>query len=95
MPAELAWRENNDLGYVDWDAGGDKALESYDRLSLRVGLAKFTDAEREQAARICAHCKKRGDPLPRLFDHLAATARTRARRIVGFNMGQATDSLRY
>jgi hypothetical protein len=95
-PAELAFEiffellsENNYLGYVDWDAGCVEVLEAYDRLFLRASLAKFTDAEREVAARICTRCKKRGDPLLMLFDHLEAAAKTRARRIVRFNMGQA------
>jgi hypothetical protein len=95
-PAELAFEiffvlllENNYLGYVDWDAGGDEVLEAYDRLFLRAGLAKFTDAEREEAARICTRCRQRGDPLLMLFDHLDAAAKTRARKIVHFNMGQA------
>jgi hypothetical protein len=96
MPAELAFEmffvlllENNYLGYVDWDAGGDEVLEAYDRFFLRAGLAKFTDAEREEAARICTPCRQRGDPLLTLFDHLAAAAKTRAWEIVRFNMGQA------
>ena len=63
-PAELAFEiffyllsENNYLGYVDRDAGADQVLEAYDRLFLRVGLAKFTAAERENAARICLRCR--------------------------------------
>ena len=96
MSAELAFeiffvllRESNYVGYVDWDAGGDEVLDAYDRLFLRAGLAKFTDAEREEAARICTRCRERGDPLLMLFDHLAAAAKTRDREIVHIYMGQA------
>jgi hypothetical protein len=95
-PAELAFEiffvlleENHYLGYVDWDAGGEEVLEAYDRLFLRAGLSEFTDTEREEAARICTRCRKRGDPLLMLFDHLEAAAKTRARKIVHFHMGQA------
>src|SRR5262249_20264701 len=94
-PAELAFEiffyllsENNYLGYVDWDAGADQVLEAYDRLFLRSGLAKFTAAEREDAARICLRCRKRGDPLLMLYDHLETAAKARGRKIVHFNMGQ-------
>ena len=94
-PAELAFEiffnlliENNYLGYIAWDAGGDEVLEGYDRLFSTAGLAKFTDGEREEAARICTRCRKRGDPLLMLFDHLHAAAKTRGREIVHFNMGQ-------
>jgi len=96
MPAELAFEiffvlllEDNYIGYVDWDAGGGEVLDAYDRLFSRADLAKFTAAEREQAARICIRCRKRGDPLLMLFDHLQAAAKARAREIVRFQMGQA------
>src|SRR5262245_34108083 len=95
-PAELAFEiffnllsENNYLGYVDCDAGADQVLEAYDRLFLRASLAKFTPAEREDAAGICSRCRKRGDPLLMLFDHLHAATKARGREIVHFNMGQA------
>jgi hypothetical protein len=81
--------ENNYIGYVDWDAGGDQVLEAYDRLFLRAGLARFTDAEREEAARICTRCKERGDPLLMLFDHLETAVKTRGREIVRIHLGQA------
>jgi hypothetical protein len=94
-PAQLAFEiffnlliENNYLGYIAWDAGGDEVLEGYDRLFSTAGLDKFTDGEREEAARICTRCRKRGDPLLMLFDHLHAAAKTRGRKIVHFNMGQ-------
>ena len=96
MPAELAFEiffvlllEDNYIGYVDWDAGGGEVLDAYDRLFSRAGLAKFTAAEREEAARICIRCRKRGDPLLMLFDHLQSAAKARAREIVRFHMGQA------
>jgi hypothetical protein len=95
-PAERAFEiffnllsENNYIGYVDWDAGGDQVLEAYDRLFLRAGLARFTDAEREEAARICTRCKERGDPLLMLFDHLETAVKTRGRKIVHIHLGQA------
>src|SRR5215475_8985222 len=93
--AELAFEiffnlliENNYIGHITWDAGGDEVLDSYDRLFSTAGLAKFTDDEREDAARICTRCRKRGDPLLMLFDHLHAAAKRRGREIVHFNMGQ-------
>ena len=101
-PAELAFEiffnlliENNQLGHIAWDAGGDEALEGYDRLFSTAGLAKFTDGECEEAANICTRCRKRGDPLLMLFDHLHAAAKTRGREIVHSNMGKATNSRRY
>jgi hypothetical protein len=46
MPAELAFeiffvllRENNYLGHVDWDAGGDEVLESYAGSSCSLMLS--------------------------------------------------------
>jgi hypothetical protein len=96
IPAELAFEiffvlllENKYLGYIGWDAGADQILEAYDRLFARAGLAKFTDAERQEARRICSRCRQRGDPLLLLFDHLAAAAKARGREIVHLNMGQA------
>ena len=70
--------------------GADEVLDAYDRLFSRTGLAKFTDPEREEAARICTRCRTRGEML---FDHLDAAAKTRAREIVHFNMGQAEARL--
>jgi hypothetical protein len=94
-PAELAFEiffnlliENDHLGHIAWDAGADEVLEGYDRLFSTAGLAKFTDGEREEAASICTRCRKRGDLLLMLFDHLHAAAKTRGREIVHFNMAR-------
>jgi len=95
-PAELAFEiffvlllEDNYIGYVDWDAGANEVLDAYDRLFSRASLAKLTDAERQMAAHICIRCRRRGDPLLMLFDHLATAAKARKREIVHFHMGQA------
>jgi hypothetical protein len=98
-PAELAFEiffvlllEGNYIGYVNWDAG---ALDAYDRLFSRTGLAKFTDSEREEAARICTRCRRCGNPLLILFDHLDAAAKTRAGKLSTSTWGKTTHSLRY
>jgi len=94
-PPELAFEiyfallsENSLLGYIDWAAGREEILAEFDRLFASAGLIPFTEAERDEATRICSMCEGRGDAFPALIRHLEVAAQTRGRTVVYFGMGQ-------
>jgi hypothetical protein len=94
-PPELAFEiyftllsENSFLGNIDWAAGGEDILAEFDRLFSSAGLIPFTEAECDEATRICSTHEGRGEAFPSLIRHLEVAARNRGRTVVYFGMGQ-------